>query len=172
MQGFAHRKKTLELFGGCYAESTEDGTFFVRERGILKSPHEYSAINVVSNRSYVLFRAWEPKVDILFSDLSWFLDAIEVYVLAYLGGRNSFALLMIITENSTHVITDDGRDILVIQGFPHISVFDERFLVVYDPEPPGPYVKVYNLRGELVSEGLLWEAKKEALAKSAKRQRT
>jgi len=172
MYGFAHRRKTLELFGGYYAEATNDGTFFVRDRGILKSPHEYSAINVVTNRSYALFRAWEPKIDVLFADLSWFLGAVEVYVLGYIGGKNGFALLMVVTEDGTHVITDNGRDILYIQGFPRISIFGDRFLVVYDPEPPGPYAKVYNLKGELVSEGLLWEAQKEALSKSAKLQRT
>jgi hypothetical protein len=172
MTWFAHKRKTLELFDGYCAEATNDGTFFVREKGILKSPHEYSAINVVTSRSYALFRAWEPKIDILFADLSWFLGAVEVYVLAHIGGKNGFALLMAVVGDGTHIITDDGRDILFIQGFPRISIFDDRFLVVYDPEPPGPYAKVYNLRGELVSEGLLWEAKKEALAKSAKRQRT
>jgi hypothetical protein len=172
MMGFVHKRKTLTLFGGYYAEATNDGTFFVRENGLLKSPHEYSAINVATSRSYVLFRAWEPKVDILFSDLSWFLGAIEVYVLAHVGGKGGFALLMVVTEDGTHVMTDNGRDIIYVCGFPHISVFNDRFLVVYDPEPPGPYVKVYNLRGELVSEGLLWEARKEALAKSTKRQRS
>jgi hypothetical protein len=36
-------------------------------------------------------------------------------------------------------------------------------VVVYDPEKRGPYVRIYTLLGELVAEGMLWEAQRKAL---------
>jgi hypothetical protein len=159
----SNEAKSLELFGGYYAEPTDYGTFFVREKGILKSPYEYSAVDVLTPRTYLLYRAREPKLDILFADLSWFLGAVEAYEVARFGGRNGPSIIAAINEEGTHFFSDDGRDLASFRGYPHISIFDGRFFVVYDPEPPGPYVKVYNFLGELVSEGLLWEAQEKAL---------
>jgi hypothetical protein len=156
------KRERLPLFGGYYAEATEDGTFFVREKGILKSPHEYSAVDVLTRYSYALFRAREPKIDILFSDLSWFLGAVDAYEVAHFGGPNGISLIAAATEEGTKFFTDEGRELAFISGFPRITIFDDRFLVVYDPDPPGPYVKVYNFLGEPVSEGLLWEALRKA----------
>jgi hypothetical protein len=158
-----NKRRKLALFGGYYAEATEDGTFFVREKGILKSPHEYSAIDMLTPNAYVLFRAHEPKIDILFPDLSWFLGAVEAYEVAHFGGSNGISLIAAVTEEGTKFFTDEGRELAFVQGFPRITIFDDRFLVVYDPDPPGPYVKVYNFLGEHVSEGLLWEAQRKAL---------
>jgi hypothetical protein len=42
-------------------------------------------------------------------------------------------------------------------------VLDERFIIVFDPEKRGPYVRIYTLLGELVAEGMLWEAQRKAL---------
>jgi len=157
------KSEKLALFGGYYAEATEDGTFFVREKGILKSPYEYSALDMLTNYSYVFYRAHEPKVDILFPDLSWFLGAIEVYEVAQFGGDTGISILAALTNDGTNFFTDEGRELAFVPGFPRINIFDDRFIVVYDPDPPGPYVKVYNFQGDLVSEGLLWEAKRKAL---------
>jgi predicted small integral membrane protein len=157
------KNRRLDLFGRYYAEATEEGTFFVRENGLLKSPHEYSALDMLTNYCYVFYRAWEPKVDILFPDLSWFLGAVDVYEVAHFGGPNGISILAAVTEEGTRFFTDEGRELAFIPGFPRITIFDDRFLVVYDPEPPGPYVKVYNFLGDLVSEGLLWEAQSKAL---------
>jgi hypothetical protein len=157
------KQKRLELFGGYYAEATEDGTFHIRERGLLVSPHEYSAVDMITVCSYALFRAREPRIDLLFSDLSWFLGALEVYEVVHFGGKNGLAILAAARENGTYLLTDDGREIAFVPGFPRVGILDDRFLVVYDPEPPGPYVKVYNFRGDLVSEGLLWDAQEKAL---------
>lgn len=172
MAGRAQKREILELFSGYYAEATDDGTFFVRERGILKSPHEYSEVSVLTRHSYALTRAREPKVDILFSDLSWFLGAVEVGVLDYIGGDDEFALLLVFMEDGSIVMTDNGREIIYVRGYPLIALLENKLIAVYDPEPHGPYVRVYDMNGELISEGLLWDAQREALKKIAKRQRT
>ncbi len=157
------KNKRLDLFGRYYAEATEDGTFFIWENGILKSPHEYSALDMLTNYCYVFYRAHEPKVDILFPDLTWFLGAIEVYEAAHFGGEIGISILAALKEDGTHFFTDEGRELAFVPGFPRIDILDGRFFVVYDPKAPGPYVKVYNFFGEPVSEGLLWEAKRKAL---------
>jgi hypothetical protein len=157
------KHKRLDLFGGYYAEATEDGTFFIRENGILKTLHEYAALDMLTNYCYVFYRAHEPKVDILFPDLSWFLGAIEVYEVAHFGGETGISILAALTDEGTNFFTDEGRELAFVPGFPRINILDDRFIIVYDPDPPGPYVKVYNFLGDLVSEGLLWEAKRKAL---------
>ncbi len=38
------------------------------------------------------------------------------------------------------------------------TIHEERFVVVFDPNRRGPYVRVYTFLGELVTEGYLWDA--------------
>jgi hypothetical protein len=158
------KKQTLKLFGDYYAEPTLDGTFVIKERGILKSPHEYSGIDIISTCSYAFTRAREDKIDILFYDLSWLMGVEDVYEVIKFGkSENAPAIIAVVHNDGVELMIDDGRPMMFIHGFPHYTVLDERFIVVFDPEKRGPYVRIYTLLGELVAEGNLWEAQRKAL---------
>jgi hypothetical protein len=158
------RKHTLKLFGEYYAESNFDGTFVIKEKGILKSPHEYSDIDVVSSCCYAFTRARENKIDLLFYDLTWLMGVEDVYeVIKFSGGENAPSIIAAVHDDGIELLLDDGRPLMFIHGFPYYSVLDERFIVIYDPEKRGPYVRIYTLLGELVAEGNLYEAQSRAL---------
>jgi hypothetical protein len=158
-------RQILKLFGGYYAEPTFNGTFVVKEAGILKSPHEYVGIDIISPYSYAFTRASDGKVDILFYDLTWLMGVEDVYEVIKFGeGRNAPSVIAVVHDDGIELMTDDGKPLMFIHGFPHYIVLDERFIVVFDPEKRGPYVKIYTLLGELVAEGNLWEARREALS--------
>jgi len=154
----------LRLFGGYYAEPTLGGTFVIKEAGILKSPHEYAGIDVVSNYAYAFTRAYEDKIDILFHDLSWLMGVEDVYEVMKFGATpNAPSLIAVVHDDGIELMIDDGTPLMFIHGFPHYTVLDERFIIVFDPEKRGPYVRIYTLKGELVAEGNLWEAQRRAL---------
>jgi hypothetical protein len=158
------KKQTLKLFGDYYAEPTLDGTFVIKEAGVLKSPHEYVGIDIISPCSYAFTRAKSDKIDILFYDLSWLMGVEDVYeVIKFSGGDNAPSIIAAVHDDGIELMTDDGKPLMFIHGFPHYTVLDERFIVVFDPERRGPYVRVYTLLGELVAEGNLWEAQRKAL---------
>jgi hypothetical protein len=158
------RGRILKLFGDYYAEPTFDGKFVIKERGILKSPHEYIGIDILSPCSYAFTRAHDDKIDILFYDLSWLMGVEDVYeVIKFSGGANAPSIIAAVHDDGIELMTDDGRPLMFIHGFPHYTVLDERFIVVFDPERRGPYVRIYTLLGELVAEGNLWEAQRKAL---------
>ncbi len=155
--------KTLRLFGEYHAVPTPDGVFYVREGEILKSPHAYCIVEPLTNHVYALTRAGVPKVDLLFSDLTWLMGLEDAYAVAYYGGKNGPSIIAAVFDDGTQLMTDDGRNLMFIRGFPHYTIFDDRFIVVYDPYKRGPYVKVYNLLGDFIAEGPLWEAQSKAL---------
>jgi len=156
--------KSLRLFGDYYAEPTFHGTFVIKENGILKSPHEYIGIDIISTCSYAFTRANEDKVDILFCDLTWLMGVEDVYeVIKFKGGANAPSIIAVVHDDGIELMIDDGRPLMFIRGFPHYTILDERFVVVFDPEKRGPYVRIYTLLGELVAEGDLWEAQRRAL---------
>ncbi len=158
------KREILPLFGDYYAEPTFYGTFVIKERGVLKSPHEYREVEVVSNCSYAFTRATEDKIDILFSDLSWLMGVIDVYeVIKFSGGGNAPSIIAAVHDDGTELLSDDGKPLMFIHGFPHYTILDEKFVVVFDPEKRGPYVRIYTFLGELVAEGELWEAQRRAL---------
>jgi hypothetical protein len=158
------KKQILKLFGDYYAEPTFDGTFVIKEKGILKSPHEYSEIDIVSPCSYAFTRAKDDKVDILFYDLSWLMGVEDVYeVIKFGDAPNAPSIIAVVHDDGIELMIDDGKPLMFINGFPHYTVLDERFIVVFDPERRGPYVRIYTLLGVLVAEGNLWEAQRKAL---------
>ena len=158
------RGRILKLFGDYYAEPTFHGTFVIKENGILKSPHEYVGIDIISSCAYAFTRASEDKVDILFCDLTWLMGVEDVYeVLKFSGGENAPSIIAAVHDDGIELMIDDGRPLMFIHGFPYYTVLDERFIVVFDPEKRGPYVRIYTLLGELVAEGNLWEAQRKAL---------
>jgi hypothetical protein len=156
-------KRRLDLFKGYYADAEFDGTFTIKEKGILKSPHIYSAVELLTPHVYAFTRANEPKVDLLFSDLSWLMGLVDVYdVIQFSGGKNAPVVIAAVHDDGTELLLDDGRPLMFIHGFPHYTIHDERFVVVFDPDKRGPYVRVYTFLGELVTEGFLWDALSEA----------
>jgi hypothetical protein len=157
------KKKILGLFDSYYAEATPHGTFCIRENGILKSPHEYLIIEPLTNHVYSLTRASEHKVDLLFSDLTWLMGLEDAYAVTHLGGKDGIGVIAAVFDDGTQLMTDEGRTLMFIHGFPHYTIFDERFIVIYDPYKRGPYVRIYNLLGDFVAEGQLWEAQNKAL---------
>jgi hypothetical protein len=61
------------------------------------------------------------------------------------------------------LVMDDWMDVrLFVSGYPRIDLVEEKFLVVYIPNESGARVRVYNLRGELLSEGDFWSAVDDA----------
>jgi hypothetical protein len=158
------KNRTLKLFGSYYAEPSYGGTFVIKENGILKSPHEYSDIEIVSVCCYAFTRAHQPKIDLLFSDLSWLMGVEDVYEVIKFGqAGNAPSIIAAVHDDGIELLLDDGRHLMFIHGFPYYTILDERFVVIYDPEKRGPYVRVYTLLGELVAEGNLWEAQRIAL---------
>jgi len=158
------KKQILRLFKGYYAEPTFYGTFVIKEAGILKSPHEYSDIDMVSTCAYAFTRAHDDKIDILFSDLSWLMGVEDVYeVIKFSGGANAPSVIAVVHDDGIELMIDDGRPLMFIHGFPHYTTLDERFVIVFDPEKRGPYVRIYTFMGELVAEGQLRDAISKAL---------
>jgi hypothetical protein len=157
------KKRSLRLFGEYYAVPTPDGVFYVREGDVLKSPHAYYFIEPLTNRVYSLARACDHKVDLLFSDLTWLMGLEDAYAITHFGGENGIGVIAAVFDDGTQLMTDDGHNLMFIRGFPHFTIFDERFIVIYDPYKRGPYVKIYNLLGDFVAEGPLWEAQTKAL---------
>ena len=158
------KRQILKLFGDYYAEPTLDGTFVIKEKGILKSPHEYVDIDVISTCSYAFTRAHGDKIDILFYDLSWVMGVEDVYeVIKFDDAPNAPSVIAVVHDDGIELMTDDGRPLMFINGFPYYTVLDERFIVVFDPEKRGPYVRIYTLLGVPVAEGNLWEAQRRAL---------
>ncbi len=160
----SRKRKTLELFGGYRAVPAHDGVFYVREGEVLKSPHAYYIVEPLTNHVYALTRAKGFKVDLLFSDLTWLMGLEDAYAVAHYGDKNGLGIIAAVFDDGTQLMTDDGRNLMFIKGFPHYTIFDERFIVVYDPYKKGPYVKVYNLLGDFIAEGTLWEAQIKALS--------
>jgi hypothetical protein len=158
-----NKRKALQLFAEYYAVPTLDGVFYVREGDILKSPHAYYIVEPLTNHVYALTRAHDHKVDLLFSDLTWLMGLEDAYAVAHFGGKNGIGVIAAVFDDGTQLMTDEGRNLMFIHGFPRYTIFDERFIVIYDPYKRGPYVRVYNLLGDFVAEGQLWEAQAKAL---------
>jgi len=158
-----NNKKALPLFAEYYAVPDLGGIFYVREGGILKSPHAYYLVEPLTNHVYAFTRVNGNKVDLLFSDLTWLMGLEDAYVVTHFGGKNGVGVIAAVFDDGTQLMTDEGRNLMFIRGFPYYTIFDERFIVIYDPYKRGPYVKIYNLLGDFVAEGLLWEAQAKAL---------
>ncbi len=116
------KKHRLDLFGGYYAEMNFDGTFSIKENGILKSPHVYIDIELISPHVFAFTRSKETKVDLLFSDFSWLMGVIDVYdVIQFSGGKNAPVVIAAVHDDGTELLLDDGRPLMFIHGFPHYN---------------------------------------------------
>ncbi len=147
------------LFGDIVAEQTEKGTFVVKKDGRQMTPHEYRNFWPLTPDSYALKRNGQSLIDIVFRNGRVFFSAEYAYKVGTIRPeREGGHLIAIILAYGT-LIVDDWMDVrLFVPGYPRIELVDGMFLVAYIPNRPGPQVRVYNLVGELLSEGELWGA--------------
>ena len=151
------------LFGDIVAEQTEKGTYMVKGNGRQLSPYEYRSFWPLTPKSYALKRQGHRCIDILFRNGCMFFSADHAYDIGSLGPDNGNAHLIAVVGMYGTLVMDDWMDVrLFVSGYPRIDLVEEKFLVVYIPNEPGARVRVYNLRGEFLSEGEFWSAVDDA----------
>ena len=151
------------LFGDIVAEQTEKGTYMVKGNGRQLSPYEYRSFWPLTPKSYALKRQGHRCIDILFRNGCMFFSADHAYDIGSLGPDNGNAHLIAVVGMYGTLVMDDWMDVrLFVSGYPRIDLVEEKFLVVYIPNEPGSRVRVYNLRGEFLSEGEFWSAVDDA----------
>jgi hypothetical protein len=154
----------VKLFGdSIVAEQTEKGTYKVKSDGQQLSPYEYHSFWLLTPKSYALKRQGQRRIDILFRNGRMFFSADHAYDIGSLGPDNGNAHLIAVVGMYGTLVMDDWMDVrLFVSGYPRIDLVEEKFLVVYIPNEPGARVRVYNLRGEFLSEGEFWSAVDDA----------
>jgi len=154
----------VKLFGdSIIAEQTEKGTYKVKSDGQQLSPHEYHSFWPLTTKSYALKRQGQRRIDILFRNGRMFFSADHAYDIGSLGPDNGNDHLIAVIGMYGTLVMDDWMDVrLFVSGYPRIDLVEEKFLVVYIPNEPGARVRVYNLRGEFLSEGEFWSAVDDA----------
>jgi hypothetical protein len=157
----------VKLFGDTIiAEQTKNGTYTVRKGDDLVSPYEYSMIRQLTPKCYRLFRYKADMHDLIFSNGGMQFGFQFTYELARMGRLKwdkSFVGVML--PNGTGVYDDLGNFLIFIPGLFHISVADDTFLVSMLRVCAEPYVKVYTMWGEFLSEGFMGEALEKAREK-------
>jgi len=154
----------VKLFGdSIVAEQTEKGTYKVKSDGQQLSPYEYHSFWPLTPKSYALKRQGQRRIDILFRNGRMFFSADHAYDIGSLGPDNGNDHLIAVIGMYGTLVMDDWMDVrLFVSGYPRIDLVEEKFLVVYIPNEPGARVRVYNLRGEFLSEGDFWSAVDDA----------
>jgi hypothetical protein len=158
----------VKLFGDTIvAEQTGKGTYIVRNGEKVVSPYEYTEIRQLTPRCYRLFRPKANRHDLIFANGVMEFGFQFVYELARIGKLewDNKSLVGIMFPNGTGILDDYGNFLAFIPGLYHISVADDKFLVALLMAGSEPYVKVYTMWGEFLSEGFLSEAIEKAKSK-------
>ena len=153
----------VKLFGdSIIAEQTEKGTFVVRKGEKQVSPYEYSEIRQLTPKCWALKRADEVREDILFDGGVWFLGTRYAYVLDSLEGNGDKVLIASVVKWGIDVFDERGNRLAVIPDYYRLVVLGDEFLVSFASEGPAPQVKVYDLRGNLLTMGPIEKAIQDA----------
>jgi hypothetical protein len=152
----------VKLFGDIIAEEAAKGTYRVRKGENMVSPFEYSEIRQLTPKCWTLKRADETKEDILFDSGVWLFGTRYAYVLDRQHDKEDKVLIAAASNWGIDVFDEQGNHLAASPNHYRFIVPYDEFLVFFTSEGPDPEVKVYDLRGNLMTMGPLEKAIKNA----------
>jgi hypothetical protein len=158
----------VKLFAGIYAEETERQTLVVRREDGAVSPHEYAYYWYPTSSVVALRRVDGDKVDVLFASGQMLWNAYHAYELGVVGDNEEERLVAVMATSGTIILNEKGHYLFFASGYPRIEVLYGKFLVVYSADGIIPHAKLYDLDGNLITEGVVPKVVDEARKKIGK----
>jgi hypothetical protein len=152
----------LKIFGDTYVEETPNGTLKLYVGGSVISPYEYEYLWDLSPNARALRRHDDERVDVVFASGVMSFGAFYAQDIGAIGEDGDRHLIALLVASKTLIVDDTGHYIMFVAGYPFITTLYDRFLVVCQPNDIIPHVRIYDLDGKIVSEGLPLEARDEA----------
>jgi hypothetical protein len=156
----------VRLFDDIYLEGTGKGTVIPYRGEKVISPYEYHYFWRLSPKSCALKRYGQGMVDIVFRSGHMFFGAYCVHEIGGIWREDENGYLIAIMIRHGTLVMDDSMNVrCFIPGYPRIAIIEDMFLVAYLHHKTVPRVRVYDLEGEFLAEGELWDAIDKARSK-------